>query len=345
MLYLPIYPAMGNHEQNSAFYYRYFSSLTGGSCFYSFTWGAAHFVVLCLDEGNSISSEQIEWLKNDLEENRDATFKVVYHHVPPYFSSPADAAGSEQLRTVLVPLYEENGVDLVFSGDVHSYQHHLKNNIHYLISAGGGERPSECGLPLEGMTLSLFKTYHFIHAMVDGTSIHLTAYDLDGTVLDRLTLESGQISEVSSSIAVSVSSQEVVPGGECQVDLFIQNVQNLDSVSCTLEYKKDEPPAALQAVDADPNTAGIQVIQGDLGGEVTVNEADNGLGVLHYQEQHIGGRSAAKIKVATIKFNVPEDTQPTAFYLVPRCILRDAAGAEIVHFMGGVKMVVKKSEP
>jgi hypothetical protein len=66
---------------------------------------------------------------------------IVCHHLPIYSSTTSDEGGIAYLQDSIVPLFEKYGVDLVISGDVHSYQHHFKNNIHYLISAGGGEKP------------------------------------------------------------------------------------------------------------------------------------------------------------------------------------------------------------
>ena len=49
------------------------------------------------------------------------------------------------MQTILAPIYEQYGVNLVLSGHLHGYQHHLKNNIHYVISAGGGGRLYDLG--------------------------------------------------------------------------------------------------------------------------------------------------------------------------------------------------------
>ncbi len=151
LLHCPIYPTMGNHEEDSPFYYRYFSSLGGRGVNYSFDWGSAHIVVCKIDEGDS---EQLEWLEQDLAANSNASFTLVSHHVPPFSSTTSDTGGIPYLQESVVPLFEKYGVDLVVSGDIHSYQHHIRNNTHYLTSAGGGEKPYDYGLPLEGMTLA-----------------------------------------------------------------------------------------------------------------------------------------------------------------------------------------------
>ena len=75
---------------------------------------------------------------------------------------------------------------------------------------------------------------------------------------------------------------------------------------------------------------------------VTTNSADNTTGIITYGEDLIGGLSAAKVKVASILFTVPDDAPITAFYLVPKFTLYDTDGKEIPHFMGGAKVTIKK---
>ena len=86
----------------------------------------------------------------------------------------------------------------------------------------------------------------------------------------------------------------------------------------------------------------MQIEEGLLGGVATANSADNITGTITYGEELIGGLSAAKVKVASILFTVPDDAPITAFYLVPKFTLYDTDGKEISHFMGGAKVTIKK---
>jgi len=141
---------------------------------------------------------------------------------------------------------------------------------------------------------------------------------------------------------VETSASAVVPGGQFTIDFFIENIADLDKVSFTLEYYKDEPTALLTVVDAKPTVDGVQIEVGLMGGVVTTNSADNTTGIITYSENLIGGLSAVKVKVASILFTVPNDAPITAFFLVPKFILYDTEGKEIPHFMGGAKVAIKK---
>jgi hypothetical protein len=141
---------------------------------------------------------------------------------------------------------------------------------------------------------------------------------------------------------VETSVSAVAPGGQFTIDLFIENIAALDKVSCTLEYYKEEPPALLTVVDAQTAVDGVQIEEGQLGGMVTTNSADNNKGVITYQVENIGGLSSFRVKVASVHFDVPADEPITAFFLVPKFILYDTEGKEIPHFMGGAKVAIKK---
>ena len=339
LLHCPIYPAMGNHEEDSEFYYRYFSSLGGKGTNYSFDWGTTHLVVCKIDDG---SSEQIEWLEKDLESSTAAELTIVCHHVPMYSSTTSNEGGIAYLQDSIVPLFEKYGVDLVISGDVHSYQHHFKNNIHYLISAGGGEKPYDYGLPLEGMTLTLLKTYNFSCCRVENNTMYITTYNQVGELIDSFEIVPDSPSIIKSQIEVEASSSEVTFGEQFRVDFYISSVEDLNAATLTLDYYKDEPPVVLEVIDADPLVEGIQVEPGELGGEIQANSADNHSAILGYHEENIGGLNSDKVKIASAVFRVPEEAYITAMYLVPKVTLFDTSGSKIFNFMGGTRIIIKK---
>jgi hypothetical protein len=339
LLHCPIYSAMGNHEEDSAFYYRYFSSLGGRGVNYSFDWGDAHFVVCKIDEGDS---EQLEWLEEDLAGNRNAGLTVVCHHVPPFSSTTSDTGGIPYLQNSVVPLFEKYGVDLVVSGDIHSYQHHIRNNIHYLTSAGGGEKPYDYGLPLDGMTLTLLKSYNFSRCSLVNNTMSITTYNQAGECIDSFEIVPQYPPLIRSAITVETSASRIKPGGQCRVDIYVNQVKKIDAVRLTMKYSKDTPPVILEVMDADAAVEGIQIEPGELGGTVQTNRADNDGGILEYREDTIGGHSGEKIKVASAVLQIPEDSYITAMYMVPQVTLFNTSGEEILHFMGGAKIVITK---
>ena len=288
------------------------------------------------------SDEQLEWIIDDLEAHKEAIFTIVSHHLPVYDASPSGSTGMVYLQEVLLPIYEEYGVDLVFNGDVHNYQRHFKNGIHYIISAGGGEKPYDYGVPLPGMTLQLCKTYNFVHCSVEGEYLRIITYDHEGKIIDTVEVIADNPPEIYSRIVVETNLAGVARGERFSVNFSIQNANNLDKVMLTLPYLKDEPPLALKVIDADPAYGGVQLERGDLGGDVRHNEADNKSGILEYREESLLGLSTHMVRIASATFEVPLDASITAIYLVPKCIFFDTSGQEIPHFMGGAKVSITK---
>ncbi|MDE4908327.1 metallophosphoesterase family protein [Methanogenium marinum] len=136
-----IIPVLGNHENNATVWYDTF----GMPEWYSFDCGDAHFVVLDSNDWAAPHfDEETAWLRADLAANQESregntaarTF-VVFHH-PPYSSGTRHPGGWEDLREIWNPIFEEYGVDMVFNGHVHSYQHYSVNDIEYVVAATGG---------------------------------------------------------------------------------------------------------------------------------------------------------------------------------------------------------------
>lgn len=77
----------------------------------------------------SARSAMLDWLKADLQANMLDWTIVIFHH-PPYtkgsHDSDSTAAGVDQpifdMRELFTPVFEEFGVDLVYSGHSHSYE-------------------------------------------------------------------------------------------------------------------------------------------------------------------------------------------------------------------------------
>lgn len=155
----PFYIAWGNHDGNqpthplrlaadmpSRHRTDTFSTHTSGFGSYSFLHSGVFFV--CIEHysaftgthsfvngaGNDITNG---WLDAQLasQEARDARFRIVAIHVPPYCERWID--GNAGLRTHLVPRLEEYGVDFCFSGHMHAYERGHLNGVNYVITGGG----------------------------------------------------------------------------------------------------------------------------------------------------------------------------------------------------------------
>ena len=96
----------------------------GETGYYSFDYSNAHIVVLNTSENTEqcVSEKQIQWLKDDVTDARagGAEWIIVSLDKGPYTTgSTADAPEVAGLRTVLLPVIEELGIDLVLQGQDH----------------------------------------------------------------------------------------------------------------------------------------------------------------------------------------------------------------------------------
>jgi len=112
-----------------------YSGLTGKKTGYSFNYGSIHFICLSSsDSGKSfIDDEQLEWLKNDLNEFRDsnAIFVFAHHQLFPDKKKVKVQEKDEDLHK----LFLEYRVKAVFSGSEKDYSTKLKDSVRY-INAG-----------------------------------------------------------------------------------------------------------------------------------------------------------------------------------------------------------------
>lgn len=168
-------PVLGNHENNETVWYDIF----GMPEWYSFDCGNAHFAVLDSNEWASCHfDEEAAWLGQDLESNRErqkdtpaGPVFVAFHH-PPYSSGTRHPGGWTDLRDLWGPVFEENGVDMVFNGHVHSYQRYAVNDVQYIIAAtGGGLLYNLTNEKTEGYVASADHELGYVRVTVDGNCV------------------------------------------------------------------------------------------------------------------------------------------------------------------------------
>ena len=114
----------GNHEPSSP-YSQYLTSDINYAgydykgAYYSYDYEYAHFVVL---NTNTVNTDQINWLKDDLDKASSAKWKVVMMHISPY--STGDHSNKDENKTIvekLTPIFSEKHVDLVLQAHDHTY--------------------------------------------------------------------------------------------------------------------------------------------------------------------------------------------------------------------------------
>ena len=137
----PVWPTLGNHDGHAADsatqsgpYYDIFSLPakgevgglgSGTEAYYSFDYANIHFV--CLDSYETDRSKEgpmLTWLRNDLAATKQDWIISFWHH-PPYTKGSHDSDREKNLidmRQNVLPILEEFGADMTFSGHSHCYE-------------------------------------------------------------------------------------------------------------------------------------------------------------------------------------------------------------------------------
>lgn len=155
--HVPFYIAWGNHDGSSPQHPLRLSAdmpsrwrtdaspalRTPGYGNFSFSYSGVFFVCLDYFEVNTRAVNDPAndltngWLDEQLSSPaaRDARFRVVAVHVPPYCERWID--GDAALRAQLVPRLEQYNVNLCFSGHMHGYERGYLNGVNYIVAGGG----------------------------------------------------------------------------------------------------------------------------------------------------------------------------------------------------------------
>ncbi len=190
---IPFYPVLGNHENNSPVYFKFFTAPGGNAYYYSFDWSSAHIVALdTIEVGKDPQAKeaffetQLAWLKEDLRKNHRPLVFVFQHH-PLHTAIESRRESAAKLAALLEPIFVEGGVMAVFSGHDHNYQHHVLNGLHHIVTGGGGAPLYDLS-PIPEVTVKAVKTENYVRVHVDGRKAHIEAVDLDGNLIESFDL-------------------------------------------------------------------------------------------------------------------------------------------------------------
>ena len=200
-----LFPVLGNHEQDARFYYDYMS-LPAPEYYYTFDYANAQFFMIDSNREVGPGSEQFQFLERELKKST-AEWKIVCYHHPAYSSDENDYGNSwygpstrGDLRTrKLVPLFDRYGVDIVWNGHIHSYERTWPlrkqraaapgGGTVYMVTGGGGGSLERAGPIRPFFQNTVKRGHHFCYVAVNGATLELKAYDLEGRLFDSLTIE------------------------------------------------------------------------------------------------------------------------------------------------------------
>ena len=199
------FTAIGNHDiltnntnYTDAFYLPH-NNPASSELYYSFTWGNAKFIALDGNISYTSGSAQYTWLENELKCNT-SEWLVVFFHQPPWTNAwdiswyiPLTPfymyVGNTDMRTSIVPLFEQYHVDFVLNGHAHDYQSGSYHGVHYLIAGGGGTSTPDMNVTNAAPDIQFEDDVNnYMMFSINGDTIKYHAYNLSGTVIDSLSL-------------------------------------------------------------------------------------------------------------------------------------------------------------
>lgn len=193
---IPLYIVVGNHEIESELsenIVRLVFEMPGNGpaglkeLVYSFDHKNTHFIALDTDVFNNfhkIDEQQLEWLKEDLEKNKEKNI-FVFGHEPAY---PAHANIGSSLdkyisdRDRLWSVFRQYNIRAYFCGHEHLYNRAVHDGIYQIITGGGG---APLSTPEEKGGFNNF----IVVEVKDSVAVNVTAKDINGVTRDVFNIE------------------------------------------------------------------------------------------------------------------------------------------------------------
>ncbi|RYG32547.1 hypothetical protein EON81_20390 [bacterium] len=203
--HVPLLPVLGNHDRNARNYYDLFSMPEPKFC-YRYQSGDVEIWSVDTDHDVEPGSPQYRWLEETLSRSK-AKWKIVAHHYPPYSSDIDDYGdatagpieGGDLQARKFSALYDKYGVDLCFSGHIHSYERTYpmrggkvvsqgKGTV-YVVVGGGGGGLEQAAPTRADFTHTVRSGHHFGVVWADPHRLEFRAYDLESRLFDSFELE------------------------------------------------------------------------------------------------------------------------------------------------------------
>ncbi len=191
---VPYYVAIGNHEHNADWFYRYSSypfpkDDPQHESYYDFTFGNAYFIII---DTNKLPGPQYAWVEERLqsEEARKATWRFAAFHNPAYtngWGKGCGYSGDVSLRDTLIPLLEKYGVNVIYNGHMHGYSRGFLDGVYHIIDGGGGSALDAHCRSFPHITKEAY-VYHFVMTEVFSDRLEIRAIDVNGNEIDHFTV-------------------------------------------------------------------------------------------------------------------------------------------------------------
>jgi predicted phosphodiesterase len=191
---VPLFAVPGNHEHDSDNFYNFLSQPPPEN-YFAFTYGNSFNIALDTNFPYMFpGSDMMDWFEEVLnsDEAREATWLFAYAHHPPYCEGRASAwDGDPGVREWILPLAEQFGIDIFFTGHTHTYERGTLNGVVWIVSGGGGAPLYPCTKEIEHIEMCLVIN-HYLRVEIDGTHLDYKAIDDNGNVIDAFELNKSE---------------------------------------------------------------------------------------------------------------------------------------------------------
>lgn len=199
---VPIWPAIGNHEDRHPSYFQAFAlpgaapQSWGPESYYAFRWGNVWMGMLELSDISvtavtTIDTPEVVWLREELTNGsaREAYWRLLFIHQPPHCQGWGHCDGYDgepTLRGWLVPFAAEHGVTAIFSGHMHGWERGVDQGVNLIVTGGGGGGLDIYCPPGDDLPAEWTYDYVFHRTMVeaDCDALRIEARDLDDELVD-----------------------------------------------------------------------------------------------------------------------------------------------------------------
>jgi 3',5'-cyclic AMP phosphodiesterase CpdA len=113
---------------------------------------------------------------------------VIFHH--PIFASEAGGHKEDERKwgPILLPIFEEYGVRLVFAGHIHAYERSSYNNIYFVTTGGGGAPLYACRKAGDYSEKYIMKHHFCTLSLLDNT-LKIDVFDIDLIPIDNFEIK------------------------------------------------------------------------------------------------------------------------------------------------------------
>ncbi len=206
---VPLFAAIGNHEENASFWYDFFAYPEGevpedenSEAYYSFTFGNVFFLIINTNTVffpiGDVDTPVSEWIREQVTSPaaQNATWRIAYGHEPGITEnwSPDNCKydGYKPVRNWFLPFIAEHGFHLYMAGHTHSYERALMDTglVQIITGGGGGHLDEWCKDFPE--TTAVYQNHHFLVIEADCDRLRIEVEAIDGKIVDWLELDANQ---------------------------------------------------------------------------------------------------------------------------------------------------------